>query len=95
MGETMTSGGESPPVQTQTARILDKFGGDAPNKVVRMAELTGHPEHRIYNWLRAGFIPEKYRQDLLDTAYRLGVDHTPFDYIAYMVVPRGALAAAA
>jgi hypothetical protein len=86
----MIQGDESPAIQTQAERIIEKFGG-----VQRMVELTGHPEHRMYNWLRTGFIPEKYRQGLVDTAHRLGIDHTPFDYIAYMVVPRGALATAA
>lgn len=65
-----------------TVAIIDgRFGG-----VTKMSRVTGHPISRIASWKIGGVIPEKYRPGLVRVAQSCGIPHTPFDYIAYMVV---------
>jgi hypothetical protein len=62
------------------SRVIRKFGDKA-----KMAALTGLPFGTIDYWEKTGNIPEKYRPGLLLLAQELGIDHTPYDYIAYML----------
>jgi len=60
--------------------IVDKFGG-----INAMSKDTGIPYGRIQGWLQSGTIPDKWRADVLAHAHRLGIPHTPWDYIAHLV----------
>ena len=61
-------------------RVIAKFGGKS-----RLMEITGLTFQTIDYWEKSGNIPEKWRPWLLALAQRHGVDHTPYDYIAYML----------
>ena len=60
--------------------IITKFGG-----VNGMSKDTGMPYGRIDGWAKAKNIPERWRPVVLRHAKRLGVPHTPWDYIAHLV----------
>lgn len=73
--------------QSQAERVVGKFGGP-----IKMAADTEHPYHRIYGWLQAREIPQKWHQPLLDDAARLTaagtpVDLHPYDYVAHLHRP--------
>jgi hypothetical protein len=62
------------------SRVISKFGGKAEFRAA-----TGLPANKVDYWEKTGSIPEKYRPGLLALAQQLGVDHSPYDYIAYML----------
>jgi hypothetical protein len=60
--------------------IIAKFGGRNA-----MHKDTGLPYSRIDGWARRKNIPENWRPTVLREASRLGVPHTPLDYIAHLM----------
>lgn len=60
--------------------IIAKFGGRNA-----MSKDTGLSYSLLDGWARGKNIPEKWRPTVLREAKRLGVPHTPLDYIAHLM----------
>lgn len=66
--------------------IVDKFGGAKKLSALASEHLNvGWAPTTINNWVKTGFVPEFYRPHLVTLAKALGVPHTPFDYVAYLM----------
>ena len=63
----------------QAERVVAKFGG-----LEQMVEDTDHPYKRIWNWLKAGTIPQKWWPGLLSDSARLKRDLNPYDFVAHL-----------
>jgi hypothetical protein len=71
-----------PETFNQARFIADKFGG-----ATALAEaLPGVEYHRVSDWCRRSrYIPERFRQAILEAAAARGIDVTPYDFIRHLV----------
>jgi len=56
-------------------RIIQKLGGTRP-----AARALCRPYSTVQSWVKAGFIPAKHQQLVLDTAQKMGIGLTPADF---------------
>jgi hypothetical protein len=71
--------------ETQAQRVVAKFGG-----IEKLIEGTVHPYKRVWNWLNAGTIPQRWWPQLLEEARALRVELQPSDFVAHLEEPAGA-----
>jgi hypothetical protein len=74
----------------QAQFIAERFGGRG-----QLSDAIDVSRKTVDYWCRVTrFIPEEHRPAVLEAAWRLKVDVTPFDFIRHLVaVPTAALAA--